>query len=223
MLPEAASGLLTAAKNSLSHTSHTLIKSLRSSSREGVGGGEEENSEFEGELEGEKEEERHMRTYNHTHKTDVITGFFEETNPVRSELEQEHHAAMDAVAASTTSSLAALALDSRARSGSNTDIATAMGEASIQSHPLHRDQSTLDVLSGIGLQRNQTAVFRLVSDHAILLQDEDLQVQVAMALSVRDDPEAAAIEVAKDLTTPPPNNSTAELLAYQYSVSCSLE
>lgn len=73
-----------------------------------------------------------------------------------------------------------------------------------------------------GIQRTQTAetaALQLASDQAVLLQDEELQVRVAMALSVRDDPEAATIETVKDATRgsdPLLLNSTAQLLAYRY-------
>ncbi|KAI5075351.1 hypothetical protein GOP47_0009427 [Adiantum capillus-veneris] len=73
-----------------------------------------------------------------------------------------------------------------------------------------------------GIQRTQTAettALQLASNQAVLLQDEELQVRVAMALSVRDDPEAATIETIKDATRGSDLqllNSSAQLLAYRY-------
>lgn len=68
-------------------------------------------------------------------------------------------------------------------------------------------------------QTAETAALQLASNQALLLQDEELQVRVAMALSARDDPEAASIETMKDVSLgsdPSLSNSAAQLLAYRY-------
>lgn len=68
----------------------------------------------------------------------------------------------------------------------------------------------------------ETAALQRASNQALLLQDEELQVRVAMALSARDDPEAATIETMKDVSLgsdPLLSNSSAHLLAYRYWVS----
>ncbi|MCO5550891.1 hypothetical protein L7F22_004385 [Adiantum nelumboides] len=65
----------------------------------------------------------------------------------------------------------------------------------------------------------ERTALQLGSDQALFLQDEELQVQVALALSVQDDPEATAIETTKDLSRGSelsPSNSIAEVLAYRY-------
>eukprot|EP00250_Pteridium_aquilinum_P013536 c21400_g2_i2 orf=780-4208(-) len=73
-----------------------------------------------------------------------------------------------------------------------------------------------------GIERTETAeiaALQLAGDQAVLLQDEEMQVRVAMAISARDDPEAARIETMKDVSLgsdPLLSNSTAHLLAYRY-------
>lgn len=64
-----------------------------------------------------------------------------------------------------------------------------------------------------------TAALQLVEDQALSVQDEEYQVQVAMALSVNYDPEAAQIETAKQISLgshPTLRNTTAEVVAYRY-------
>lgn len=71
----------------------------------------------------------------------------------------------------------------------------------------------------ITIERVQRAALQVASDQALFLQDEELQVRVALALSVHDDPEATAIENAKDLSLGSElslSNTTAEVLAYRY-------
>ncbi|KAH7439597.1 hypothetical protein KP509_04G068100 [Ceratopteris richardii] len=69
-------------------------------------------------------------------------------------------------------------------------------------------------------QRAESEVDHLASDQATLLQDEELQLRVALALSAREDPEATAIEATKDLSlgseSASPFKSTAEVLSYRY-------
>eukprot|EP00250_Pteridium_aquilinum_P013535 c21400_g1_i1 orf=852-4133(-) len=103
--------------------------------------------------------------------------------------------------------------------------------SSSSAHSTTKERKTSDVIAGassaaqkdsqVGIAHGQAqrASLQLASDQALFLQDEELQVRVALALSVHDDPEAFAIETAKDLSLGSElslSNSTAEVLAYRY-------
>lgn len=52
--------------------------------------------------------------------------------------------------------------------------------------------------------------------------EEEYQIQLALELSAREDPEAVQIEAVKQISlgSCPPQNSPAEVVAYRYWVSC---
>ncbi|KAI5071494.1 hypothetical protein GOP47_0013745 [Adiantum capillus-veneris] len=109
-------------------------------------------------------------------------------------------------------------LESRALSSLSGWLSVAKHSLHQSGSPKHKKDDGSNSKYPPGEQAEREAL-QLAGDQALFLQDEELQVQVALALSARDDPEATAIETAKDFTRgfdSSPSNSKAEVLAYRY-------